>query len=196
MADTLQPSTTRSASTPPRDRTDQTGTPRPAGQDTSTTPGRRSTDAKSDPVNSIIDPLVPSWEPARGMGRTAVYLAEILLCLVLLVLIGNILHRVGYFLFAFFWRGKWREEPRDLKISLGKEGVIVETLQKARMAQAPVQSKLISDLAVRVDNLEGGHNTLVQTVNGLIKVETEQVLEVATEPNAETAADEDDDDDH
>jgi hypothetical protein len=130
------------------------------------------------------------------MGRTAVYLAEILLCLVLLVLIGNILHRVGYFLFAFFWRGKWREEPRDLKISLGKEGVIVETLQKARMAQAPVQSKLISNLALRVDNLEAGHNTLVQTVNGLITVETEQVLEVATEPNAENADDEDDYDDH
>jgi hypothetical protein len=130
------------------------------------------------------------------MGRTAVYLAEILLCLVLAVLIGNILHRVAYFLFAFFWRGKWREEPRDLKISLGKEGVIVETLQKARMAQTPVQSKLISDLAVRVDNLEGGHNTLVQTVNGLIKVEREQVLGVATEPNAENAADEDEYDDH
>jgi hypothetical protein len=128
------------------------------------------------------------------MGRTAVYLAEILLCLVLLVLIGNILHRVGYFLVDFFWRGKWREAPRDLKISLGKEGVIVEALQEARIAKAPLHGKLIDDLAVRVDNLEGGLDTLVQTMNGLIRVETEQVLEVAAKPDTSDAGEEDHDD--
>lgn len=169
---------------------DQTGAARPAGQDTSSTGHRSaSTEAKNDSVSSISDPLVPSWEPARGMGRTAVFLTELLLCLVLLVLIVNILHRTGYFLFEFLRRGKWREAPRDLKISLGKEGVIVETLQKAQVAKAPIQENLIRDLTKRVDNLEGGHNTLVQTVNGLIKVETEQALEVVAEPDAPGAGD-------
>jgi len=198
MAVALQTSTTRSVSTPPANRTDQTAIPMPAGQDTCTAPGRRSaaasTNAKDDRVNSIIDPLVPSWEPARGMGRTAVYLAELLICLVLLVLIGNILHRAGYFLFEFCCRGKWREAPRDLKISLGKEGVIVEALQEARIAKAPLHAKLIDDLAVRVDNLEGGLDTLVQTMNGLIRVEAEHVLDVAAKPDTPDVEGEDHDD--
>lgn len=158
--------------------------------------GANRADKDEKEATSIVDPLLPSWEPARTVGQTAILLGEILVCLVLLVVIGNILHRVVYFAFEFLGRGKWKESPRDLRISVGKEGLLIETLQQAQVAKAPLREQEIRELVHRVDNLEGDHDTLVQTVNGLIDVETEQVLESvglgdeAAAPASEVASEE------